>query len=136
MVTMAEKPTERTYAAELAKAISIIGANLGFDAEIEKEIMFETEVERKSRGYVDVVIYYEGKPVAIIEVKRPEIPLSDPELNRQALQYAEWYRKKKGIQLYGIHNMRYLKLFKYVTKTDYEKRQKTLLDYIKEAVGD
>jgi len=32
--------------------------------------------------------------------------------------------------------MQYLKLFKYITKTEYEKRQKTLLDYIKEAVGD
>jgi len=135
VVTIAEKPTERTYAAELAKAISIVGADLGFDAEIEKGIVSETGVEGKSRGYVDVIIYYEGKPVAIVEVKRPEVPLSDPELNKQALQYAEWYRKNKGVQLYGIHNMRYLKLFKYVTKTEYEKRQKTLLDYMKGAVS-
>jgi len=93
---MTEKPTERTYAAELAKAISIVGADLGFDAEIEKEIVFETGVEGKSRGYVDIVINYERKPVAVIEVKRPEVPLSDPELNKQALQYAEWYRRKEG----------------------------------------
>jgi len=47
VVTIAEKPTERTYAAELAKAISIVGADLGFDAEIEKGIVSETGVEGK-----------------------------------------------------------------------------------------
>jgi type I restriction-modification system DNA methylase subunit len=135
VVTVAEKATERTYATELAKAISTVGSNMFFDAEVEKEIVFERRVEGKSRGYVDVVIYYEGKPIAVIEVKRPEISLSDPELNKQALQYAEWYRKRKGIQVYGIHNMRYLKLFKYVAKTEHEKRQKTLLDYITGAVS-
>jgi len=94
---MTEKLTERTYVAELVKVISIIGEPLGFDAEVEKEIEFGTEIEEKSRGYADVIIYYGGKPVVVIEVKRPEVPLSDPKLNKQALQYAEWYRKNREV---------------------------------------
>ena len=121
---MAEEATERTYAAELAKAIMIIGESIGFDAEIEK---------KTPSGYPDIIIYYRGEPVAVIEVKKPEIPLSDPKLNDQALRYAEWYRKNRGVKLYGIHNMRYLKLFRYVTKP--EKKQVTLLDYIKGAIS-
>ncbi|RLG75942.1 MAG: hypothetical protein DRO12_04935 [Thermoprotei archaeon] len=117
---MAEEPTERTYAAEFAKMITIIGEPLGFDAEVEK---------KTPSGYPDVVIYYKGEPVAVIEIKKPEVPLSDPKLNEQALRYAEWYRKNRGVKLYGIHNMRYLKLFRYVAKP--ERKQVTLLDYIK-----
>jgi len=120
---MAEEPTERTYAAELAKAIAIIGESLGFDAEVEK---------KTPSGYPDVVIYYKGEPVAVIEIKKPEVSLGDPKLNEQALRYAEWYRRNKGVKLYGIHNMRYLKLFKYVTK---QEKQVTLLDYINETVS-
>ncbi len=121
---MAEEPTERTYAAELAKTITIIGESIGFDAEVEK---------KTPSGYPDVIIYYKGGPIAVIEVKKPEIPLSDPKLNEQALRYAEWYRKNRGVKLYGIHNMRYLKLFRYVTKP--MKKQVTLLDYIKGAIS-
>jgi|GEM_PF-1190878 len=117
---MAEEPTERTYAAEFAKMITIIGEPLGLDAEVEK---------KTPSGYPDVVIYYKGEPVAVIEIKKPEVPLSDPKLNEQALRYAEWYRKNRGVKLYGIHNMRYLKLFRYVAKP--ERKQVTLLDYIK-----
>ena len=121
---MAEEATERTYAAELAKMITIIGESIGFDAEIEK---------KTPSGYPDIIIYYRGEPIAVIEVKKPEIPLSDPKLNEQALRYAEWYRKNKGVRLYGIHNMRYLKLFRYITKP--RKKQITLLDYIKGATS-
>ncbi len=121
---MAEEPTERTYVAELAKMIAIIGESLGYDAEVEK---------KTPSGFPDVIIYYKGRAVAVIEVKKPGIPLSDPKLNEQALRYAEWYRKNKDVRLYGIHNMRYLKLFRYITKQ--EKKQFTLLDYIKGAVG-
>ena len=117
---MVEEPTERTYAAELAKMIADIGKSIHFDAEIEK---------KTSPGYPDVIIYYKEEPVAVIEIKRPEIPLSDPKLNEQALRYAEWYRRNKGLGLYGVHNMRYLKLFRYVTKQ--EKKQTTILDYTK-----
>ena len=121
---MAEEPTERTYAAELAKVIAIIGESLGFDAEVEK---------KTPSGYPDVIIYYKGEPIAVIEIKKPEIPLSDPKLNEQALRYAEWYRRNKGVKLYGIHNMRYLKLFRYATKQ--EKKRITLLDYIRGTVS-
>lgn len=120
---MTEKPTERTYAAELAKMITIIGGSMGFDSEVEK---------KTPSGYPDVIIYHKGEPVAVIEIKKPEIPLSDPKLNEQALRYAEWYRKNKNVRLYGIHNMRYLKLFRYVTK---QGNQITLLDYFKGAVS-
>jgi len=123
MMVMAEEPTERTYAAELAKTVAIVGGSLGFDAEAEK---------KTPSGYPDVVIYYKGEPVAVIEIKRPEVPLSDPKLNEQALRYAEWYRRNKGVKLYGIHNMRYLKLFRYVTR---QEKQATLLDYVKGAVS-
>ena len=121
---MAEEPTERTYATELAKVIMVIGESIGFDAEVEK---------KTPSGYSDIIMYYKGEPVAVIEVKKPEIPLSDPKLNKQALRYAEWYRKNKEVKLYGIHNMRYLKLYKYITKP--EKEQTTLLDYIKGTVS-
>ncbi|MCD6301412.1 MAG: N-6 DNA methylase, partial [Staphylothermus sp.] len=114
---MTEKPTERTYVGELSKVISSIGEHIGFDAEVERN---------SPSGYPDVVIYYNGEPVAVIEVKKPEVPLSDPKLNEQALEYAEWYRKNKGVKLYGIHNMRYLKLFKYVAKP--ESKKPTLFD--------
>jgi len=121
---MAEEPTEKTYVTELVKAIAIIGGSIGFDAEVEK---------KTPSGYPDVIIYYKGEPVAIIEVKKPEIPLSDPMLNKQALRYAEWYRRNRGVKLYGIHNMRYLKLFRYVTKS--EEKQVTLLDYIEGVIS-
>lgn len=121
---MAERPTERTYAAELAKMIAIIGESIGFDAEVEK---------KTPSGYPDVIIYYKEEPIAVIEIKKPEVPLSDPELNKQALRYAEWYRKKKRVKLYGIHNMRYLKLFRYASKS--EKRGVTILDYIEETIN-
>jgi hypothetical protein len=63
----------------------------------------------------------------VIEVKEPRIPLSDPSLNEQALRYADWYRKNRDVLFYGIHNMKYLNLFKFVQK---EQREKTLLDFI------
>ncbi len=112
---MSEEPTERTYVAELIHVIKQVGNPIGFDASQEL---------KTPSGYPDIVLYYRGKPVAIIEVKRPEVPLSDPDLNTQALRYAEWYRDKYGIKFYGIHNMRYLKLFKYSSK-----RQVTILDF-------
>jgi len=112
---MTEEPTERTYATELAKAISNIGRSMGFDAEVEK---------KAPPGYSDVIINYNGEPAVVIEVKRPEIPLSDPRLNEQALRYAEWYRKNRNVKFYGVHNMRYLKLFRYASKPG------TLMDYV------
>lgn len=63
----------------------------------------------------------------MVEVKRPEVPLSDPELNRQALRYAEYLRAKLGVNLYAVHNMRYLKLFKYTAG-----RQPTILDFFED----
>ena len=113
---MSERPTEETYVTELISVIKEIGKGLGFDAEANW---------RTPSGKPDVKLYYKGEPIAIIEVKRPEILLSDPKLNSQALRYAEWYRRNQGLRFYGIHNMRYLKMFKYAPRM----RRPTLLEY-------
>lgn len=78
---MAQEPAENTYVTELVKAISDVGRGLGFDAEA---------FLRTGAGYLDVVLKRDGEVVAIIEVKRPEISLSDPQLLEQAMRYAEW----------------------------------------------
>jgi len=113
-----EKPTEDTYVAEFVSVAKQLGALLGFDAEFNR---------KTPSGKPDIIIYYKNKPVAVIEVKEPKIPLSDPSLNEQALRYADWYRKNRDVLFYGIHNMKYLNLFKFVQK---EQREKTLLDFI------
>lgn len=116
----AEKPIEDTYVTELVSVIKQIGGPIGFDAEANW---------KTPSGKPDVKLYYKGKVEAIIEVKRPKIPLSDPKLNKQALRYAEWYRKNHRVNFYAIHNMKYLKLSKYVAE---KRREKTLLDFIGE----
>jgi type I restriction-modification system DNA methylase subunit len=113
-----EKPTEDTYVGELVSVIKQIGGPLGFDAEIN---------HKTPSGRPDISLYYEEKLVAVIEVKQPGVPLSDPDLKDQAERYAEWYHKNKNICFYGIHNLRYLNVFKYVTK---DKREKTLLEFM------
>lgn len=111
-----EKPIEDTYVTELVSVIKQIGGPMGFDAEANW---------KSPSGRPDVKLYYKEKVVAVVEVKIPKILLSDPKLNRQALRYADWYRKNQRVHFYGIHNMKYLKLFKHVTK-----REKTLLDFM------
>ena len=113
-----EKPTEDTYVAELVSVIKQIGGPLGFDAEFNK---------KTPSGKADVNLLFRSKLVAVIEVKEPHIPLSDPALRTQAERYAEWYRKNRGVNFYGIHNLKYLNIFKYVAK---EKREKTLLEFM------
>lgn len=115
-----EKPIEDTYVTELVSVINQIGEPIGFNAESNW---------KTPSGRPDIKLYYKGKVVAVIEVKRPEIPLSDPKLNKQALKYADWYRKQHRVNFYGIHNMKYLKLSKYVAG---EKQEKTLLDFMGE----
>jgi type I restriction-modification system DNA methylase subunit len=115
-----EKPTEKTYVGELVSVIKEIGKDLGFDA----EVYWET-----SSGEPDILLKYNNRIVAVIEVKKPEISLSDPKANEQALRYAEWYRNKKGVKFYGLHNMKYIKFFKYVGE------KKTLTDYIESGEG-
>ncbi|MCD6325620.1 N-6 DNA methylase [Candidatus Bathyarchaeota archaeon] len=117
-----EKPTEDTYLSELVSVIKQIGEGMGFDAECNW---------KTPSGKPDLLLYLNGNLIAVIEVKRPEIPLSDRELNQQALRYADWYRQRHGIRFYGIHNMKYLKLMKYVK----EQAPKTLLDYFGKAEG-
>ena len=119
-VTEVEKPIEDTYVTELVSVIKEIGGNIGFDAESNW---------KTPSGKPDIKLYYQDKVVAIIEVKIPKIPLSDPKLMEQALRYAEWYRKNFGVNFYGTHNMKYLKFFRYFT---IESRQKTLFEYIDE----
>lgn len=102
-----ERATEDTYVAELVSVIREIGGPIGFDSEFNKAIQ---------GGRADVNLLFNGKLVAIIEVKVPDIPLSDPALKEQAEGYAEWYRKNRGVCYYGTHNLKYLSLYKYVAK--------------------
>ena len=103
---MGEQPTEDTYTTELVSLIKEIGRDLGFDAIVQ--------VKTVSGNKPDILLSYKQKNVAVIEVKRPEIPLSDTNLRTQALGYAEEYRKKDGLRYYGIHNLRYLSIYKYI----------------------
>lgn len=102
-----EKPIEDTYVTELVSVIKQMGGPTGFDAESNWNT---------PSGKPDIKLYYNGKVVAVIEVKRPRIPLSDPKLNSQALKYANWYQKHRRVSFYGIHNMKYLKLSKFVAE--------------------
>lgn len=110
-----ERATEDTYVAELVSVIREIGGSIGYDAAFNKQT---------PSGKADVNLYLNGKLVAVIEVKRPDVPLSDPALKVQAEGYAEWYRKNRQICFYGIHNMKFLSIFKYVAK---ERPRKVLL---------
>ena len=114
-----EKPTEDTYVAELVSVIKEIGGPIGFDAEFNW---------KTPSGKPDVKLYYGKRAIAIIEVKNPDIHLTDRKLEKQGKNYAEWYRKNLGMQFYGIHNMKYLKLFQWKVKP----KEKTLLDFIEE----
>ena len=116
---MVERPSESTYVAELVSVIKEVGRSLGFDA--------ETEYITPS-GRPDVKLLYKGRTVAVIEVKKPEISLSDPNLMRQARKYADWYLKKYRVKYYGIQNMKYLMIFKYQHP---QRKGKTLYDYAK-----
>jgi type I restriction-modification system DNA methylase subunit len=113
-----ERATEDTYVAELCTVIKMVGGPIGFDAEFNK---------KTPSGKADINLYFKGKLEAVIEVKQPVVPLSDPALKTQAERYAEWYRKNRNVNYYGVHNMKYLNVFKYVAK---EKRDKTLLEYM------
>jgi methylase of polypeptide subunit release factors len=113
-----EKPTEDTYVAEFVSIVKHVGGPIGFDAEFNKTT---------PSGKADVNLTYKGKLVVVIEVKEPGIPLSDPALKAQAERYADWYRKNRGVNFYGIHNLKYLSIFKYIAK---EKRDKTLLEFM------
>lgn len=113
-----EKATEDTYVAEFVSVVKQIGGPIGFDAEFNKTT---------PSGRADVNLLYKNKLVAVVEVKEPGIPLSDPALKVQAERYADWYRKNRGVNFYGIHNLKYISIFKYVSK---EKREKTLLEFM------
>jgi len=113
-----DKPTEDTYTAEL---ISVIKQNLG-NLEFDAEYNWKTP-----SGRPDILIYYKKKIVAVIEVKIPSIRLSDPKLNEQAMNYATWYKENKNTKFYGIHNLRFLKLLKYVPEKE---AQRSLDEFI------
>ena len=113
-----DKPTEDTYSAELIAVIKQYLGNLHFDAEFNRT---------SPSGKPDVIIYYKRKPVAVLENKIPDIRLSDPKLHKQAIRYAKWYKKNRNVLFYGIHNLKFLKLFKYAPRsTD----QTTIDEYI------
>lgn len=106
---MSDKPTENTYTVELISQIKQL--DLGFDAAFEMKRQDKEGIKKP-----DVLLSYKGNLVAVIEVKDPSIPLSDPKLNEQARKYAESWYKDKGAIFYGTHNIKYLKLFKHVGK--------------------
>lgn len=87
-----ERPIEDTYVTELVSVIKQIGGPIGFDAEYNW---------KTPSGKPDIKLYYKDKVVAVIEVKTPKIPLSDPKLNKQALKYADWYRKNHRVNFYA-----------------------------------
>ena len=109
-----EKATEDTYVAEFVSTIKQIGGPIGYDAEFDKTT---------PTGRADINIFHKGTLVAVIEVKEPHVPLSDPGLKTQAERYAKWYRKNRGVCFYGIHNLKYLSVFKYAK----ENRKETTL---------
>lgn len=104
-----DKPTEDTYTTELISVIKHYFSSMGFDAEFNRS---------SPSGKPDILLYYKKTPIAIIENKIPNKRLSDPNLIKQALRYAKWYKKNRNVNFYGIHNLKYLKFFKYVTRED------------------
>ena len=66
-----EKATEDTYVAEFVSTIKEIGGPIGYDAEFDKTT---------PTGRADINLFHKGTLVAVIEVKEPSIPLSDPSL--------------------------------------------------------
>jgi len=108
-----DKPTEDTYTTELIAVIKEFLGPIGFDAEFNR---------KSPSGKPDILIYYYGKSVAIIENKIPEKNLSDPKLNKQAIEYAEWYKDNRKVYYYGVHNLKYLKLFKYISDKEPQKK--------------
>lgn len=110
-----EKATEDTYVTEFVSTIKEIGGPIGYDAEFNKTT---------PSGKADINLFHKGTLVAVIEVKEPRVPLSDPALKVQAERYAEWYRKNRSVCFYGIHNLKYMSVFKYIAK---EKRKDTTL---------
>ena len=113
-----DKPTEDTYSAELIAVIKQYLGRLHFDAEFNRS---------SPSGKPDVLIYYRGKPVAVLENKIPVIRLSDPKLNKQAIRYAKWYKENRNVKFYGIHNLKYLKLLKYAPRST---TQTTIDEYV------
>lgn len=65
---MSEKPTENAYVGEHIKTTQKVGGGLGFDDEIHY---------KTNSGVPDVLLKYKDRVVAVIEVKKPEISLSD-----------------------------------------------------------
>lgn len=104
-----DKPTEDTYTTELISVIKHYFSSMGFDAEFNRS---------SPSGKPDILLYYNKTPIAIIENKIPDKRLSDPDLIKQALRYAKWYKKNRNVNFYGIHNLKYLKFFKYATRED------------------
>lgn len=121
-----EEPTEWTYEGELLHQIKKIGEKLGFDAEQETKV---------GRGRADILLTYEGRPVAVIEIKRPEIELSDANLVDQALRYAESLRKYyRDLKFFIVHNMKYADVYmwnEYKDESKGARRQATLTDFEK-----
>ncbi|WP_029369034.1 HsdM family class I SAM-dependent methyltransferase [Saccharolobus islandicus] len=115
------EPTEWTYEGELLNQIKEIGRKLGFDAEQEMKI---------GKGRVDLLLKFNEKPVAVIEIKRPDVDLSDSSLIDQALRYADSYRRHyKDLKFFIVHNMKYADVYKWDESKGIN-RQTSLMDFM------
>jgi len=101
-----ERPTESTYSSDLKEWINQIIKGEGLLP------LLEATVEPiKDKKRTDILIYdHEHNPVLLIEVKRPDIMHSDPNVVSQALGYVESYRSR-GLKNYALHNVNLLSLW-------------------------
>ncbi|MDH5374332.1 MAG: N-6 DNA methylase [Candidatus Bathyarchaeota archaeon] len=107
---MAERPTEQTYASDLKEWINqIIKEDALPFSQAKVEIM-------KDKKRADILLYDSANNcILIIEVKRPNELPSDPEVKKQAYDYAQGY-KSHGLRSFATHNVNILILYDALTQ--------------------
>ncbi|WP_054837540.1 type I restriction enzyme HsdR N-terminal domain-containing protein [Metallosphaera hakonensis] len=115
------EPTEWTYEGELLSQVKNIGGKLGFDAEQELKI---------GKGRSDLLLKFKDKPIAVIEIKKPDVDLSDSSLLDQVLRYADSYRKYyRDLKFFIVHNMKYADVYRWDESKE-ANRQINLMDFM------
>lgn len=120
---MAERPTEQTYASDLKEWINqIITEDALPFSQAKVEIM-------KDKKRADILLYDTANNcILIIEVKRPNEMPSDPEVRKQACDYAQGY-KRHGLRCFATHNVNILILYDVLTQ---QKIDQFSVTYVKE----
>jgi type I restriction-modification system DNA methylase subunit len=120
---MAERPTEQTYASDLKEWINqIIKEDALPFSQAKVEIM-------KDKKRADVLLYDNANNCTlIIEVKRPNEMPSDPEVKKQAYDYAQGY-KSQGLRVFATHNVNILIMYDALTQ---QKTDQFSITYVKE----